>query len=312
MIFKTSESEFEHDKGWSHNNHVWSKTMGSHVATVNLNTMSIEIDRWHYPIYNYQNSFSSFPFSGYSLIPYDHVVRNGTILHNPEETISLHKKTIDCDRFCDYIIQSVYKQLEGGQYIIGDSKGLDCTTIMSILDYFNIKYRTFCYDKRETNVDSLYKHLQETHWGFNQTAYFSEPTKLITGMYGDEYLLRNPLYVQWLLDDVNLSNVFEKYPNAYMYDYFKEYYCVKITNLQPNKNFLQNILNDYQLWSHFNTQVICPFKNINILQLGLNLDYDTIIKQVTDGYINKKIISMCNKKLLLSLDDKKNTSDIIF
>ena len=97
-----------------------------------------------------------------------------------------------------------------------------------------------------------------------------------------------------------------------MYDYFKEYYCVKITNLQPNKNFLQNILNDYQLWSHFNTQVICPFKNINILQLGLNLDYDTIIKQVTDGYINKKIISLCNKKLLLSLDDKKNTSDIIF
>ena len=45
--------------------------------------------------------------------------------------------------------------------------------------------------------------------------------------------------------------------------------------------------------------MICPFKNINILQLGLNLDYDTIIKQVTDGYINKKIISMGNKKLLL-------------
>ena len=81
MIFKTSESEFEHDKGWSHNNHVWSKTMGSHVATVDLNTMSIEIDRWHYPIYNYQRKLLTVTGSAITLFKvYTNNLKAGSIL----------------------------------------------------------------------------------------------------------------------------------------------------------------------------------------------------------------------------------------
>jgi hypothetical protein len=312
MIFKTSATAFEHDQGWQSNNNIWKKTLGAHTTTVDTKTNTIEIDRWHYPIYTSTNSFSSFPFENYKLVPYDHAVTNGKIIHNPDSTIHLQKKLITCDAFCEHVIESVYSQLKGGRYIIGDSKGLDCTTIISILDYFNIEYQSFCYDKRQTNVDSFYLQLQQQHWGFNQTAYFTQPTKLITGMYGDEYMLRNPLYVQWLLTDTNLLDVFEQSQNTYMYDYVTKYYAKKLKNLSLNPDFLQTILNDYQLWSHNYTEVICPFKNIDILLLGLNLDIDTIIKQVTDGYINKKIISMCNKNLLPNLDTKKNHSDIIF
>ena len=313
MIFKLNKNNLIYDKGWLHQNHLLTKTLGHSTTKIDLNELTISIDRWHFPLYKDSNNFfSSFPFENFHLIPYDHHVIKGEIIYNQNNTVNFVQKTITCDQYCDFVIESVSKNLKDHSYIIGNSNGLDCTTIMAIMDYYNIKYHTYDYNKRQIHSDKFFIELQKNHWGFNQTPYFEKTTSLVTGMYGDEYMLRNPLYVQWLLEKENLSQIFSKYPESYMYDYFFQYYDKKINAYPYNKNFLQHILNDYQLWSHNYTNIVCPFKDKNILLYGLNLDQDTIVKQVTDGFINKQIIKKCNKNLLSKLDRKKNLSDKIF
>ena len=70
-----------------------------------------------------------------------------------------------------------------------------------------------------------------------------------------------------------------------------------------------NILNDHQMWSFDETTIISPYHDLDILQKGLGLDVDNVIKQVTEGIIQKEIITRTNKKLIDELDKSKNASD---
>ena len=308
MIFKINLQEPRDnifDQGWQFANDVYTKS----DLQINLQTKTIDIDRWHLPLYKNGYCLSTFPFEGFALIPYDHDMHSNYL---PNEHIELQEGSITVDEYCEQVITTVKQNLIKGPYVLADSKGVDCTMIRAIMDYYNIKYSTFNYNLRETDADDFYQHLQSLHWGFNQTPYFGKSTQLVTGMYGDEYMLRNPKYVQWHLNQCDLDAEYNKQPNCYMYKFYQHGYQAKIKKQRTNPQYLQVILNDYQLWSHNLVEVSNPIKDRQILLKGLQLDQDTIIKQVTDAWLSKKIIKLCNPKLLSELDSYKNQSDAVF
>ena len=158
--------------------------------------------------------------------------------------------------------------------------------------------------------------LQNTQWVFRQVPHYEERINYVTGMYGDEYCMRNPQYVQWNLDarkiDINLIEVFNEDKDCYMYNFYKANYESKLQKKVKNKDYLQQILNDHQVWPVNRMNIISPYKNVDILLAGLNLDPEAIVQQVLHGAVQRQIIKRTNKTLLETLDNKKNDSDPSF
>ena len=240
------------------------------------------------------------------LIPYDHVVTD-VVTYDKNKHIEIVNDPVTLDQYIDTIINEIYQSVSGKQCWIAESAGLDCNVITAVMDYFNIDYHTFNYTGERSLHPEWYQNVQNRHWGFNQTPYFDKPVNIVTGMYGDEYLLRNPYYVEQHLK-IDMVNLFEKLPNCYMYEFFMDNYKKKMNKGYRN-DWLQILLNDYQLWSIAHITVINPYKSKKILMQGLSLDNDSIIKQVTDGFISKKIIQRTNPSRLAKLDQYKNDSD---
>ena len=194
--------------------------------------------------------------------------------------------------------------------LVPNNNGLDTLTARSVLDYLKVDYKLF--DIKKLDYKKLQNTLEKDYWGFNQIQEFESSKCVITGFYGDEYILRNPYYVQNLLKNrgEDLVEIFDAKKECYMKNFFNLAYrekCKKINPIDISK-LSEMICNDIQAWHINNTMIFTPFKDKRLLQL-LNCNNDTIISQVTDGKLSKLIIEYFNKDLLSLLDHSKNSTD---
>ena len=194
--------------------------------------------------------------------------------------------------------------------IVPNNNGLDTLLVRSVLDYLKVDYTLFDIEK----VD--YKKLQYNnaieYYGFNQIQELDSPKCVVTGFYGDEYILRNPYYVQHLLKNkgVDICDIFDNKPDCYMREYFDLAYrekCKKSDSVDTNK-VKQMMCNDIQVWHINNTMIFTPLKDKRLLKL-LECNKNIIINQVTDGKLSKLVIEHFNKDLLPLLDKSKNNND---
>jgi len=194
---------------------------------------------------------------------------------------------------------------------VPNNNGLDTLVVRSILNFLKVDYQLF--DIQKLNYTLLQKTLEKKYYGFNQIQLFKEPVCVITGFYGDEYMLRNPYYVQSLIrdNDTDLVEVFKKNKSCYMHNFFSQVYqkkCSTITKKESKQKIKEMICNDIQVWHIGNTFLFTPFKDFRLLEL-LNCDNITIISQVTDGILSKKVIEYFDPTLLKNVDHKKNSND---
>ena len=193
---------------------------------------------------------------------------------------------------------------------VPNNNGLDTLTVRSVLDYLKVDYKLF--DIEKNDYKKLQSHLEKDYYGFNQIQEVSSPQCIVTGFYGDEYILRNPYYVQHLLRNkgVDICDTFDNKPDCYMREYFDLAYrekCKKSDSVDISK-VEQMICNDIQVWHINNTMIFTPFKDKRLLKL-LECNKNIIINQVTDGKLSKTVIEHFNKDLLKLLDKSKNNND---
>lgn len=161
------------------------------------------------------------------------------------------------------------------------------------------------------------------NWSYKQMCHYKEPTFLLVGTPGDEFMLRGPetvnMYCQ--VNNINVLDLLTKkdFENCYHKMYFLQeknikIFSKKIFKLQKNKQYCYNyicnwLMNDFQHFHLGNTITFTPLRDIKILQLMLKLPLDIAIKQIMDGYVTKKLIEKNDSNLLKYISKYKNTNN---
>ena len=200
------------------------------------------------------------------------------------------------------------------------SGGIDTLTLYSFLKKFTKNFELVDYEYKKWT--HFYKHNWHEHikkyWAYNQIhTWGEEPTTLITGACGDEYMLRGPATIKYLIDyyDIDFISLLKKNKDCYHYDYFMKEKNIDIFK-QEKKVFahkkdmifyiLNILINDHQHWHLDNTICFTPFKNIELPNIVMNLEKDILIEQMLDAKINKDLILKNNPDDLQLLSKYKN------
>lgn len=245
-----------------------------------------------------------------SVIEHDHQWsftkrEDNTILYNIAHK-ELNKEQI-VDMMCNYLIQTVQDFNTELPILAADSQGVDSTLVRSAFDFCGCKYIL---------VKNNSKKLQPLGWGYKQLYVSTESHVQLTGFCGDELLLRNPLYCQWLLGpyNVELADEFDKVDYSYMKGFFNAKYRNKLKNTaqrfinkeQAFNHTINVAINDFQMWHTDNTITLTPLRNKHIATECMYADADAILDQVIHAGISKEIIKRLNPKLLNTLSKHKN------
>lgn len=189
-----------------------------------------------------------------------------------------------------------------------NSPGVDSNMVRSAFDYCNKSY---------TLVEKNDRHaFSALGWGYEQIYVTEQPHVQLTGFCGDELLLRNPMYCQWLLDphNIELTNEFDKLDYSYMKGFFNARYRDKIINRKEKfrtkksafDHTINVAINDFQMWHIDNTITLAPLRNCIIAENALYADADTILDQVIHAGVSKDIIKRLNPSLLSNISKHKN------
>jgi hypothetical protein len=187
-----------------------------------------------------------------------------------------------------------------------DSDGIDTLLVRSVFDYLGVDYTLFDLENKHTSLQTF---LGERFYGFDQVQDFDSPTCLLSGFYGDEYLLRSPSQTQMLIDQ-DIVSLFDDTKHSYMKLFFNQVYrekCRKITKV-PKRQLKQMIYNDIQVWHSNRTYVFTPFKDARLLRL-LDCDQEVIISQQIHCNISKELIQHFNPVLSARIGDQKNVNE---
>ena len=236
-------------------------------------------------------------------------------VHRPENVIKhpghfRHlNKTQLVDLYCDYLIKCCNGLETDLPFFCADSNGgVDSLVIKSAFDYCSKDYKMV--------VGNNSEQMKSLGWGYKLIFVTDIPHIQLTGFCGDELLLRNPLYVQWLLDpyNIDLADEFDKYDYSFMKGFYNKNYrdkCKK--NIGKFSKFSEayehtaNVaVNDFQMWHAGETITFTPFRNINMALECFRADPDTMLDQVIHAGVSKEIIKRLNAKNLDYISKHKN------
>lgn len=203
--------------------------------------------------------------------------------------------------------------------------GIDTLLLLALAKSTNTKYEYIDYEHFEYDqfVNNVYTDIQKNYWGYTQIHHWKEPTWLISGCPGDEYLFRGPsaiaLWAAW--HDVNIVDELTT-RTGYHVGYFQRAENIavfesewarreEIQQLYPTqyditKQLLNVLVNDHQHWHLGNTITWTPFKDIELIKIMLRLSKSDMLDQIFDAKINKNIIKKLKPELLDVLSETKN------
>jgi hypothetical protein len=167
------------------------------------------------------------------------------------------------------------------------------TNDYELCDYEHIDITHFYANKK--------KYIQQ-YWGYQQIHHWREPCVLVTGGYGDEFMLRSPSHMMLFLMHWTLTPADILTPTDHHYKYLNKYQdmyedqsknedwieiskdydkiCDKVINMN---------LNDNQHWHLGNTLTFTPLKDIEITKILMGLPKDDLLGQIKRIPIYKKI-----------------------
>lgn len=202
--------------------------------------------------------------------------------------------------------------------------GVDTTVLYSVLQYVGVDVELVDYEyiKYDWFLNNNLESLRQQHWAYNQIHHWIDPTLLITGGCGDEYLFRGPetisIWSAWhkidivknLTSDGYHSGYFLKDKNVGIFSkHWKNQDQLKsqFPTTKDIANQLINInYNDFQHWHLGNTLTWTPFKDIDLLKISLRLDIESAIDHIIHASLNKKIITKLCPEALTLLSSTKN------
>jgi hypothetical protein len=205
------------------------------------------------------------------------------------------------------------------------SGGIDTLTCIAILRELGIEHdmvwcEHFDYDQFTCEfLPEMRSH--PGYWGYQQIHHWTDHTCLITGGNGDENFMRGPATANMMLMHLGVSVEELLAPTDYHYEYFRKPKNIALYQQQANDIALRNIvadraatvqhiidinMNDHQHWHLGHTTTFTPFKDAEILRTVLSMDADSLLRQIANAELQKKIIQKAAPELLQYLSPLKN------
>jgi hypothetical protein len=161
------------------------------------------------------------------------------------------------------------------------------------------------------------------NWGYRQIHNWTEPSVLVTGVCGDNIMLRNApttnlIMMHWGSSLLDCPTDQYHYPFLQKAD-VRSLYIDQLQNLKTKqlstrwdlivKNMLNVNLNDHQHWHLDNTLTFTPLKDLEITKIMLRMPQEDIVAQIFDGMISKELIRRNFPDLLQFVNRYKNVSN---
>lgn len=210
------------------------------------------------------------------------------------------------------------------------SGGIDTITCLAYLRSLDIPHELVLGERFDftpfwcKNADWI----RQNYWGYKQMHNFKEGAVLVSGVNGDENLLRNPTIAhQWLVSrGSGIPEAFKEIGSekAYHYHYLMKRYDQKYydkaareledMNLKDSDAVDQYIINrsmnDFQHWHLDHTLTFLPFHHSMILRLSMCLSTEMVLAQVRDAEINRQLIRMNAPECEALLSNQKNLNQM--
>jgi len=307
------------DNGWTKKKNYFFKGISSSWCKIFFDpTIRIETNKLRdFPIYYNNDTISNFKKLD-KTVPVDGLVeidKKINITYQENFYPRINSKQIsfkDCHNILfDALIENIgtFHSQNKKLVLIPVQNGIDTLTVRSVFDFLDIRYDTFDLSVRP-EFSQLGEKLFHNNWGFKQVVE-SMNSVVVTGFHGDEYVLRNPYYVNALLSNrgIDLLQEIIKTDESYMKKYIMSYEesLNDYKNL-PMEKIMSMICNDFQIWHLNDTHFLSPLKHPSLLKL-LNADTDTILRQITNAELSRSIIEKCNPALISLIDGEKNHKD---
>lgn len=197
------------------------------------------------------------------------------------------------------------------------SGGVDTVCLYSYLKQANLSFDLLDYEYFDYDhfTNSFITQIRREHWAYAQIHHWKQPSLLITGGCGDEYLFRGiqtiALWTAWHgIDIVKLVSdkkgyhvrnlLIPKNRKTFEQTWTNRHNIQKTyPTLEDLARYLIDInLNDHQHWHLGNTLTWTPFKDIEIFKIMLRLDHDSLIDHFIDARMSKSLIDPIHHGLI--------------
>lgn len=194
------------------------------------------------------------------------------------------------------------------------SGGVDTTTCWAYLDHFTKDYEFVDYEYVKFTPfwkKNNYK-IKNNFWAYNQIHLWDEDCVLISGS-GGCYLLRNQTTATLALKAAGIQMEDVIKPGDYYYEYYtnnKRPVPDEVSGMSREElhdHILARCTNDYQHWHIDKTLTFTPLRDsLLLLPLILQGSDELLIKQVTNGFINRELIRKLDPSKLNKISPSKN------
>lgn len=325
---------FSHDAGWSSNSSTWTKGSPGNYLTLTFDTDRLDVAHdlsRCFPIWWNQNTktLSNFLGTGDRVWADQKIsVVDGQLLTSSLDVAgSIGTVIITRQQAVDAIIANLIQKIKSLQqpcklFVTG---GIDTLTLLALVKHTAtsceiLDYEHFEYDKfTNENINDLKKQ----YWAYNQIHHWRQPTTLISGAYGDEFLFRGPhniaLWAAW--HDIEINKIIKANKG-----YHVGYFCKPenemifqsafdhrstIKLLYPNyvdlvRKIIDTNANDFQHCHLGNTITWTPFKDSDLTKVVMQLGQQDLLEHIIDATVNKQIIACLYPKALTLLSATKN------
>ena len=338
---------FSHDHGWENNKHYWYK--GYNYPQINHgNFLKLTLVSEHhvqfehdvvrgFPLWwnNQTRVLTNLLGTGLQLWNNKTVQIQNYCLHDFDQKNYLltESNEISFDHAVELICENLVAKAQAlKNSILSMPKkmlltgGVDTATIYSVLKYVGIDIELIDYEyiKYDSFLNKNLFGIKKNYWAYKQIHHWDQPTMLISGAYGDEFLMRGPQTISWwaAFNNINIVDLLKNNNKVYHHSYF-----LKDTNLSIFDNgwnsrleikqtlkdatslknkIIDTISNDCQHWHLGNTITWTPFKDIELLKICLSLNAKDLTEQVLDAALNKNVIKKMYPKLLTIISEQKN------
>lgn len=313
------------DQGWNVNCNIIYKKSEHSFTSIKLvdNNIIVETENPRLtPIYTTDKSISNFQTSNTeSFLSCDHqtcfvdycLEKN----YKKSYDFSFDTKKLDQNRFVDFIIEHLIDYISNinkEHVYVCDSQGYDSTLIIAVCRYLNKNFSTVRLgNNKSKTLFRIYPNiLNSSVYGPTHIPLVNDPSaSYITGLYGDEYMLRSPFYTQGLFPEINFTEIFDKNKDCYMWKFFDENYRHKMSTAKSltKQTVIDMIMNDYQHYHIDHHVVYCPYHSTDLLQASINVEKQVAVDQQLDAKTSRLAIQKLDKSLLDHVSNVKNQFD---